>query len=199
VSGDLGSKGERRREQVLTEARRHLVDGGLERFSVRSVAEAVGITLGNLQYYFPTRDDLLAAVIRAEIAADASSVPPTGVGDAADELAAAVRTLSRRWSGESRSVYVALGLLAQQGSTMAELAAEVWSAAYDLMTEMVRAVSPSVPASEARARAMVIVALIDGASLQHFEARGRLSRRQVTEDVVRLAVAVARGGASLGQ
>jgi AcrR family transcriptional regulator len=34
----------------------------LERFSMRNVAERAGVSLANLQYYFPRREDLLRAL-----------------------------------------------------------------------------------------------------------------------------------------
>ena len=59
-------KGELRRAEILAAARQLLVDDGYDRFVLREIANRVGVMLGNLQYYYPTRDDLLEAVVRAE-------------------------------------------------------------------------------------------------------------------------------------
>ncbi|MFM8856210.1 MAG: TetR/AcrR family transcriptional regulator [Actinomycetota bacterium] len=58
------SKGDLRLEKVLDAAEDVLKRRGAEGLSVRAVAQKVGITIGNLQYYFPTRAKLLDAVFR---------------------------------------------------------------------------------------------------------------------------------------
>ena len=61
------SKGERRKEQILDAARDVLIARGPEGFVLREVAERVGITHSNLQYYFPTTADLLVATFEREV------------------------------------------------------------------------------------------------------------------------------------
>jgi AcrR family transcriptional regulator len=196
VTVEQRSKGERRRLEVLEHARAHLIQVGLEGFSLRHVADSVGITLGNLQYYFPTRDDLLAAVVRAEIDADTASIRSVSTADPVAALADAAHSLIERWSGASGNVYVTLGLLAQHRPALAELAAEAWSAAYDEIARLVRLADPSVTPTEARARAMVVISLLDGASFQHYAPTGRLARRRITSDIVDTAVSIALGRTS---
>lgn len=58
------SKGDLRLEKVLDAAEDVLKRRGAEGLSVRAVAQKVGISVGNLQYYFPTRAKLLDAVFR---------------------------------------------------------------------------------------------------------------------------------------
>jgi AcrR family transcriptional regulator len=41
------------------------------------LADRLGIALGNLQYYFPTRDELVLEVIRAEASADLETMRAT--------------------------------------------------------------------------------------------------------------------------
>ena len=70
----MQSKGEHRRADILAVARRVLVGGGYDRFVLRESAGRVGVMLGNLQYYYATRDDLLEAVIRAEFAVNSAEI-----------------------------------------------------------------------------------------------------------------------------
>ena len=60
------TRGEVSRARILATAREILADSGLERFAMREIAKRADMGLGNLQYYFPTRDDLLEAVIEVE-------------------------------------------------------------------------------------------------------------------------------------
>lgn len=193
MSEALTTKGAQRRAQLIAEARAHLVDVGVERFSVRQVAEAAGVTLGNLQYYFPSRDDLFAAVMRAEIDADAALIRSLQRDEPAEELAAVVAALLDRWRAGNDRVYEALVLLTRHRPDLAELTASVWSTAYDEVATIVRRLDPTIGATEARARAMLIVSLIDGAALQHYAERGRLSRRSIGRDIGRIALAIACG------
>ncbi|QNE21041.1 TetR/AcrR family transcriptional regulator [Kribbella qitaiheensis] len=73
-SGVLSSRGEGRREAVLRVARDVLVKEGYDQFVLRRVAAAAEMKLGNLQYYFATRDDLLEAVIRAQFEPDLTAL-----------------------------------------------------------------------------------------------------------------------------
>jgi AcrR family transcriptional regulator len=55
-------KGAERRTQILDEMIRMVADQGVDASSLRSVAEALGITHAALRHYFPSRDELLLAV-----------------------------------------------------------------------------------------------------------------------------------------
>ncbi|MFJ7288482.1 TetR/AcrR family transcriptional regulator [Curtobacterium sp. AB451] len=57
-------KGAERRTQILDETIRMVADQGVDASSLRSVAEALGITHAALRHYFPSRDELLLAVYR---------------------------------------------------------------------------------------------------------------------------------------
>ena len=70
----MTGKGAARRDEILAEARAILVDEGLDRFVLREIAARVGILLGNLQYYYATRDDLLEALVRTELARNTAEV-----------------------------------------------------------------------------------------------------------------------------
>ncbi|MEY8200808.1 MAG: TetR/AcrR family transcriptional regulator [Colwellia sp.] len=57
------TKGERRIKLILEAAEQLLIDNGYNNFSMRKVAAKAGVSVGNLQYYFPTKDKLLEAVL----------------------------------------------------------------------------------------------------------------------------------------
>jgi AcrR family transcriptional regulator len=67
-------KGQQRRQEILDTARSILVDEGWEAFSMREVATRLGIRHGHLQYYFPTKQDLLVALYDAEVSAYTSGM-----------------------------------------------------------------------------------------------------------------------------
>jgi len=61
------AKGRERRRQIVEAAKRRLLSAGVEGLVLREIAEELGITHGNLQYYFPTKSDLLGAIFDEEI------------------------------------------------------------------------------------------------------------------------------------
>ena len=76
--------GEARCAELIGIARDLLVEGGLDTFAMRTVAARAGMRLGNLQYYYATRDDLLEAVIRTEFERDLNTVRDTVTADPAE-------------------------------------------------------------------------------------------------------------------
>ena len=67
-------KGAQTQARIIAQARGVLVSDGYDAVVMRAVADAVGIKLGNLQYYFPTRDHLLLAVMAAEASSDIDDI-----------------------------------------------------------------------------------------------------------------------------
>lgn len=58
----MAEKHKNRREEIVRVAREILLGEGESRFSVRGVAQKVGIGASTLRYYFPAQEDLLRAV-----------------------------------------------------------------------------------------------------------------------------------------
>src|SRR5215510_1188816 len=51
----LRAQGLRTRNAIVRVARKLLLEGGSLEFSLRAVAQRAGVSISNLQYYFPTR------------------------------------------------------------------------------------------------------------------------------------------------
>jgi AcrR family transcriptional regulator len=193
------SKGERRRLEVLSLARRQVLESGLERLTLRSLAEALGMTLGNLQYYFPSRDDLLEAILRSEAATDLEAFRSVvasgsdGSADPAEDLRTAVVALAGRWYALNGSVYLPIAVRAIHDARFVDVIREIWESFYAELTPLVRRLDLTASPTEARSRAMLIVMLLDGSSIQSYAASGRLSRPAMTAELARTAVQIARG------
>jgi AcrR family transcriptional regulator len=84
-------------EEIKTVARRHLADHGAAGLSLRAVARDVGLVSSAVYRYFPSRDDLLTALIVEAFDA---------VGEAAERADAACRRddLAGRWLAVCRAV-----------------------------------------------------------------------------------------------
>lgn len=73
----LSRKGQKRIEAILDTARRVLTESGLGDFSMNKVAANSGISLGNLQYYFPKKKDLLYALLNSLLVPAAEHIQAT--------------------------------------------------------------------------------------------------------------------------
>lgn len=56
-------KGQNTAQAILLAAEKLLIEEGYHNFSLRKVAATAQLTLGNLQYYFPSKDSLLKAML----------------------------------------------------------------------------------------------------------------------------------------
>jgi AcrR family transcriptional regulator len=63
LSRGRSGKGQHTALAILLAAEKLLVHEGYHNFSLRKVAANAGLTLGNLQYYFPTKDALIKAML----------------------------------------------------------------------------------------------------------------------------------------
>lgn len=60
-------RGKTRASEILRGAQRILISEGLANLSTRRVAEELGISVGHLAYYFPSKEELLQAMIESVI------------------------------------------------------------------------------------------------------------------------------------
>jgi AcrR family transcriptional regulator len=63
ASRGRSGKGQHTALAIILAAEKLLVDEGYHNFSLRKVAASAGLTLGNLQYYFPSKDSLIKAML----------------------------------------------------------------------------------------------------------------------------------------
>lgn len=164
-----------------------LVEEGYDRFVLRDIAVRVGVTLGNLQYYYATRDELLEAVIRAEFErnrADIDSIA-AGAGAPDERLATIARRLLTAWSRDGGRVYVVMSLLALHQERFRRLHREIYAAFYESLLPVLAELHPNEDRKGLLRRARLVTTLVDGALVQT-PGRGFVS------DAVDAALALAR-------
>jgi AcrR family transcriptional regulator len=192
VSNSRADRGDERRADIVVTARAALIEHGLDRFSMRQVAESLGMKLGNLQYYFATRDDLLEAVVRAEFASDQAAATDRGGSDASRELADVVEMMLTRWTTSERDIYLTVGVLALHDERFAAVLHEIYQAFYAQIAALVSHIDPTATKLDATARAMLITSLVDGAALQHYAPSGKLAKQPIARHIVSLALDIAQ-------
>lgn len=192
------SRGEQSRARILEAGRNALQEVGLEGFVLRGIADRAGMGLGNLQYYFPTRDDLLAAVIRDECERNLSHLAyfEKEDGDLASYLERVSERLIREYTGPGGGIWSVLLLLRLHNPRFRRLSEEIYQGHYDSLIDAMRSFGVSGSSASLREKARLITALLDGATLQaHAGPHSRDSEawRAFCVKIAKIVVAVAKG------
>jgi AcrR family transcriptional regulator len=96
---EFESQGERRRAQILAITAKLVIAGGAESVTHSAVAERAGLVRTAVYRYFPTRDDLLAALLTEYSALHTQRIDPK---DAAAGVRALARATPKRVPPETR-------------------------------------------------------------------------------------------------
>ncbi|WP_238587514.1 TetR/AcrR family transcriptional regulator [Cupriavidus sp. IDO] len=165
----LRAQGLRTRNAIVRVARKLLLESGSLEFSLRAVALGAGISISNLQYYFPTRQAVLRAIMAPIIDAYLedlkcaldSSVSPRESLDALLEKA-----LTDARNAKDSALWWHFISLASTDPECARMFDE-W---YDTLTrgiaELLRAVNPKLKTADSLHAASLLIALADGLALQ---------------------------------
>ena len=171
------------REAALTYALLGIVaERGLDQVSVREVAAAADVSIGTVQHYFPTKDQMLAAAYAEVVARLRSRLQAVPLGaDVRRNLSAVLAELlplDERRIAECR-VHLAF---AARAATAPDLAATQRAALTELhaaVTEtFVAAHGDEVPRARCAVAAQAAIALSDGLALHAVSSDGWLTRRR---------------------
>lgn len=185
------AKGSSTRLKILAAAREALVARGREGLVMREIADKCGIRLGNLQYYFPTTETLLLAVVEAEAARDLETMEAANrrTASPAEALESIVRELITRWRGDSGPIYAILNLQSLHKEAFRQLFRKIYAEHYRVLEAAIDRLVPGLPPAECAMRARLLTALIDGTPYQTQTRRGSFTDRAVHK-----ALAIAREG-----
>lgn len=185
------SKGERRRVEIIKLARQVLTTEGYEVFALRNIASRADMKLGNLQYYFPSKESLLEAVIRAEAEDDLSFLINAVEKQTSPraQIASFCESIITRWRGESGRVFALMAFLANESPVFSEMYKTVYQNFYDALIPILKSLRPEDAQTQYLRRAMIITALIDGAPGQ--VTRG--NSKSFISDISNQAILIALG------
>lgn len=181
--GELSSP--RPREATLTDALLSIVaERGLDQVSVREVASAAGVSIGTVQHYFPTKDDMLATafnevVRRIRVRVTAACFGPDARANIAAVLYELLPLDGRR--AEEARIQLAFAARAATSPALAAIQQTVLTEVTEALTEAFRrAAAASAPAEQCRLAAHVALAAADGLALHAVSSKGWISASQLT-------------------
>lgn len=168
------ARGREKKRQILDIAERLLIEEGSATLSMRSVADRAQMSLGNLQYYFKTRDDLIEAVVeemsrsyQERIKEVVLSAPTTK--DQLFRLAEFMVEDFRTPAGST--LFWELWALSAHNAAAAEAVNRFHDMERRTIRGLVTALSPHLTKAEASHRATMIASLFEGIGI--FIGKGR--------------------------
>ena len=159
-------RGAARVDEIIQTTKKILVNDGLADLSTRRVARELGISIGNLHYYFSTKNDLLKAVIEdvirgydEEFERKAKLFPNAP----RKRIEAFVRYLiADAKKPEVRAFFYQLWGMSVQNNFAADLRDKTYRRFVDMMVDMLAPLHPDKSIAELKSLAMSISAPIEG-------------------------------------
>ena len=164
------AKGKARAADIVGAARELLAGTGEEPFTLRSVAEQAGVRLSHLQYYFPTKGDLVRALLES-VAADYATRSADALAQVPDTPTARFMAmidflLLDCWDPRVRHFFIRLwGLVESEDAFSGRLLSEFYAADIAGIAEVLRNLSPHLSDALLDQRATIIAGVIEGVML----------------------------------
>lgn len=187
------------REDLLTGARKAVLERGLAKVTARDIAAAAGVSLAAIGYHFGTKDRLIAEAI-AQTTGDTIGDGMTAAIRDAGEGRSLAESVESTWDGlldviqknpDELLLSVENGVRIARSPESQVYMSEATDEAYAELSRVLCESHPDLPAADAEAVAKVLFALFSGVGLQWLMApTGELLRG---EDVVRAVRALSRG------
>ena len=175
----------RPREATLTDAVLRIVaERGLDHVSVREVASAAGVSIGTVQHYFPTKDDLLLAAFNDVVRRIRHRIESIYVGpQVRHNLSAVLRELlplDKERAAESRMV-LAFAARAATSPALATIQQTILTEIIDALTDaFTLAAAGRATAAHCRLSAHVALAAADGLALHAVSSPGLIAVSQLS-------------------
>lgn len=181
-SEDAKSYAKQRKTDILIAARKIFVEIGYAKFSVRRVAVEMGMSLGNLQYFFPSRNELMREMLEKTLAdydSDYAKITE-GLENNADNFFFIIidyLILDSRQK-ETSNFFFELWALASHDSYVAERMDLIYSNHRHQLEEYIKVINPNMSHKIVALRAVQIAALIEGMMI--FKGEGKIQHKEFT-------------------
>jgi AcrR family transcriptional regulator len=166
-------KGRERVESILDAATAILIGDGYAGLTTRKVATRAGVRLGHLQYYFPTKQAVVRALLERYLERASHSVAKRIAAAATPESrldAALDAILAEQRNGDACRFFWELWALAARDPAIADAMQKFYRAYWRSVVGALLDVAPNLGRPRAERRAALLIAMLEGLSL--FRSRG---------------------------
>ncbi|CAG2151324.1 TetR/AcrR family transcriptional regulator [Cupriavidus numazuensis] len=187
----LRAQGLRTRNAIVRVARKLLLEGGSLEFSLRAVATGAGISISNLQYYFPTRQAVLRAIMAPIIdayledlrrALDSKLKPREALDALLDKALVDAR------NAKDSALWWHFVSLASTDPECARMFDDWYETLTRGIAELARAVNPELKTAESLHIASLLIAMADGLAMQLGSGRRKRDNPRGLDSAFRAAV-----------
>lgn len=165
-SHDVTPKGARRIAQIIEAGTEILFEEGLRAVNKRKIAAKLGISDGNVSYYFPTRDRLWRVIVESELRdyyRRHHSAFINERGDAEKRFANYVgRWIDEYEDPRMRVFFSQILTVAELDDMVAEWRNEIYEEFFQQMMTRARNIVSKVPEAELQVRVLTAIALLEG-------------------------------------
>lgn len=163
------------RALALEAARRLFIEEGYAAFSMRKVARAIGISQGHLQHFFPTREDLVSAMLE-QTAHHYSEIYETllvGVeGQGLARFEGVVRFLVQDITNrEMTNFFFELWPMTAHNEMASTMLRDIYRRNCEGFAQVIQELWPTATEEDVQDMSLQILALIDGLILYYHSAR----------------------------
>jgi len=176
------SRGLKTRDKVLDTAREVVLRAGPMGLSMRAVAKRANMSLGNLQFHYRDPTSILRGILERELALGVEGAERAAARSAqSDPIGAAIDAmLDRQKAPGSGKLFFSLWAFAASSPSLGEVLRDFYADWIERLARGLRAHDTGVTAAEAKQRAFLFVATLEGASLFRCGVAGRWTRTQET-------------------
>lgn len=157
-------KGEERRANIIAAAKDLLIDSGYHNFSLRRVAHGAGISVGNLQYYFPTKQSLTTAMLQDVIEDYLDEFEQMRAqGEPEEQFLKIIRLVFEDLQDRATTVFFPeVWSLANHEAGVTEQLDDMYKRYRQVLAEVIRDINSALTVEQARKLAVFISASMEG-------------------------------------
>ena len=159
-------KGNERIRSILEEAKNALVEEGFSGLSFRTIAKRAGVTVGNVTYYFPTKDHLmveLAGYIFERWDARFHRDLPTELTTKMDIFSYSIRyMIEENKRAKSNSLLLEMWAMANHSTSVMKMLDTFYGKMRSWIEDMLADINPTLSVRKRRLRAALITSQIEG-------------------------------------
>ena len=166
TDGALSQKGEQTILKILSAARDIFIENGYGAFNLKRVSERCGLARGNVTYYFPNRDALLQALLRAVISGytwDFDHIMADASTSAEEKFVAIVRLIVEDLGTRETSIFFPeLWALASRSDYAAAEMEDLYADARRYFVDLIAEINPGLGPDARQAVALFCSAALEG-------------------------------------
>jgi AcrR family transcriptional regulator len=187
----MGKKGDAKRQQILDAAKKILLESGPEGLVLREVAEQLGITHGNLQYYFRTRNALLLEIFDKEVAkfTDSMRLAVGATSTRRGRLAAIIDSGLAELRSPDTALWRIMMSMVDHSPEMAAILKKENDLYEAVVAQELKQIAPGLSAQRRRHIAKIIHAILDGVGIQYAYEKPDSADMRALESEIKVAIA----------